>query len=216
VYYQGRIFDRGCLGCNPSRGPVKRRGPSLTACRVHATLQPLSCRDADALYPPLLYLQPPPSTSLPLPIYPPGSSSSRRPPAGRWWAAHARRTEHRRPAARSAARPEAGPPEHSRSAARPARSTAACPWPRRCPVAAPRPLLRPLPWFRRARSGRSPEHTRRASVSRVGVCEADKQWFVTVRLTLAVICEANKKWRWNVCYCLLWVWFEVLIWLFIW
>jgi hypothetical protein len=80
--WQGRISDRGCLGCSPGRDPIKRRGPSLSACRVHATLQSLSHRDTDTLYPALLQLQPPPSTSLPLPIYPPGSSSSCRPPAG--------------------------------------------------------------------------------------------------------------------------------------
>jgi hypothetical protein len=76
---QGRISDQGYLGCSPGCGPVKRSGPSLPACRVHAIS---SRQDADALYPALLQLQPPPSTSLPLPVYPPVSRSSRRPPAG--------------------------------------------------------------------------------------------------------------------------------------
>jgi hypothetical protein len=37
VFTQWRISDRGCLGCSPGRGPVKRRGPVLSTYRVHAT-----------------------------------------------------------------------------------------------------------------------------------------------------------------------------------
>jgi hypothetical protein len=123
---QWRISDRGCLGCSPGRGPVKRIGPS--PCDSPAPATPSLVNILPLSY--TLQLQPPPAVEPPTP----GPRSTA--------------------AARSAARPEhggrtAGRPEHCRrsQAARPAgaRSPAADsptrrlssrrPPTRRCPTA---------------------------------------------------------------------------------